>query len=171
MPRRGNAEIWSGNSLKTRFCRTENGSEDHFEFVPQSYLMEQKIAFRRGLRHKKQIYDEVTSRTALFERLHIQAPGFLTCPMLLEIVSTNWQFASLGSPGSSQPTRDGYDPLLQKERVANTSGERDPRFSRERLRRASRGSLGAPPSPFVREQGRVGSLSGKQQELEATCAA
>ncbi len=54
------------------------GSKDAFEFVPQSYLMEHRIAFRRGLtvENRKAIYDELTRRTALFERLHAQFSGF-----------------------------------------------------------------------------------------------
>lgn len=55
-----------------------DGSKDAFEFVPQSYLMEQRIAFRRGftLENRKAIYDELTRRTALFENLHDRASGF-----------------------------------------------------------------------------------------------
>jgi flagellar protein FlaI len=55
-----------------------DGSKDAFEFVPQSYLMEQRIAFRRGftLENRKGIYDELTRRTALFENLHARASGF-----------------------------------------------------------------------------------------------
>jgi flagellar protein FlaI len=55
-----------------------DSSKDRFEFVPQSYLMERKIAFRRGLspENKRAIYDELSRREALFEALHARTSGF-----------------------------------------------------------------------------------------------
>lgn len=55
-----------------------NASSDGFEFIPQSYLMEQKIAFRRGLplENKRAIYNELTKRTMLFEKLHARVSNF-----------------------------------------------------------------------------------------------
>ncbi|OGO50320.1 MAG: hypothetical protein A2148_06535 [Chloroflexi bacterium RBG_16_68_14] len=55
-----------------------NGASDGFEFIPQSYLMEQKIAFRRGLpsENKRAIYTELTNRTMLFEKLHARVSNF-----------------------------------------------------------------------------------------------
>ena len=55
-----------------------DATNDSFGFVPQSYLLERKVAFRRGIppENKRAIYDELTRTTRLFEKLHTQASNF-----------------------------------------------------------------------------------------------
>jgi flagellar protein FlaI len=55
-----------------------NNATDGFDFIPQSYLLENRIAFKRGLspENKRAIYDELARRTSLFEQLHARPSGF-----------------------------------------------------------------------------------------------
>ncbi len=84
------SEIVNYDSQSNSFSFVEvirwNGEKDNFEFIPASFLMETTISFRRGLPrgNKKAIYDELTRRKVLFEKLHSRTSGFFE---LYEILS------------------------------------------------------------------------------------